>query len=295
LLTIFERSKMKSSALSPGTARSSEHQTLVDTHFHSRVTQWRDVYEQEGVEGVIYRKRLDIVLRWIDELAIPTGEKVLEIGCGAGRCTVALAQRGYFIDAMDSVEGMTNSTQEHALEAGVSSSVATSLGDAHNLAFPDGSFGLVLAMGVIPYLHFPQKALKEMVRVLRPGGFLLVTAGNRWRLNDVLDPWSCPLLQPAKRIIGAIFRHFRKEPPDDAGLPLRLDSLRELDQWLSRVELLKIKATTVGFPPIRFHGRPIFGEQRSIRLNNRLQELADRDVPWIRSSGMDYLALARKQ
>ncbi len=286
---------MKSSAVSPGTSRSSEHQTLVDTHFHSSVTQWRDVYEQEGVEGVIYRKRLDIVLRWIDELAIPTGEKVLEIGCGAGRCTVALAQRGYFIHAMDSVEGMMNSTQEHAIEAGVNSSVATSLGDAHNLAFPDGSFGLVLAVGVIPYLHFPQTALKEMARVLRPGGFLLVTAGNRWRLNDVLDPWSCPLVQPAKRIIGAIFRHFRKARPDDAGLPLRLDSLRELDQWISRVELLKIKGTTVGFPPIRFNGRPIFGEQSSIRLNNRLQDLADREVPWIRSSGMDFVVLARKQ
>jgi ubiquinone/menaquinone biosynthesis C-methylase UbiE len=286
---------MKSPAVSPGISRDAEHQALVDTHFHSRVTQWRDVYEQQDVEGAIYRKRLDIVLRWIDELAIPTGEKVLEIGCGAGRCTVALAQRGYLIHATDSVEGMVNSTQEHATEAGVSSSVTTSRGDAHNLAFPDGSFGLVLAIGVIPYLHFPQKGLSEMARVLRPGGFLLVTAGNRWRLNDVLDPWSCPPLQPAKRVIGAVFRRFRKGRPDDAELPLRLDLLRELDRWLLLAELSKIKATTVGFPPIRFGGRSIFGEQTSIRLNNRLQELVDRNVPWIRSSGMDYIVLAKKQ
>ncbi len=286
---------MKSSAVSTDISRIAEHQTLVDTHFHSRVTEWKDVYEQESVEGAIYRKRLDIVLRWIDELAIPTGEKVLEIGCGAGRCTVAMAQRGYVIHAMDSVEGMVNSTQEHASEAGVSSSVTTSRGDAHNLPFRDGSFGLVLAMGVIPYLQFPQKGLSEMARVLRPGGFLLVTAGNRWRLNDVLDPWGCPPLQPAKKVIGAIFRRFRKARPDDAGLPLRLDSLREVDRWLSRIGLLKIKATTVGFPPIRLRGRPIFGEQRSIRLNNRLQELVDRDVPWIRSSGMDYIVLTKKQ
>jgi SAM-dependent methyltransferase len=286
---------MKSSSVSPGISRSAEHQTLVDTHFHSRVTQWRDVYEQEGVEGAIYRKRLDIVLRWIEELAIPTGQKVLEIGCGAGRCTVALAQRGYLIHAMDSVEGMLNSTQEHAIEAGVSSSVTTSLGDAHNLPFPDGSFGLVLAIGVIPYLQFPQKGLSEMARVLRPGGFVLVTAGNRWRLNDVLDPWSCPPLQPAKKVIGAIFRRFRKARPDDSGLPLRLDSLREFDRWLLPAGLSKIKATTVGFPPIRFRGRPIFGEQTSTKLNNRLQELVDRDVPWIRSSGMDYIVLTKKQ
>ena len=286
---------MKSSAVSPGISRDAEHQTLVDTHFHSHVTQWRDVYEQEDVEGAIYRKRLDIVLRWIDELAIPPGQKVLEIGCGAGRCTVALAQRGYLIQAMDSVEGMLNSTQEHAIEAGVSSSVTTSLGDAHDLAFQDGNFGLVLAIGVIPYLQFPQKALREMSRVLRPGGFLLVTAGNRWRLNDVLDPWSCPPLQPAKKVIRAVFRRLRKARPNDAGLPMRLDSLRELERWLLPVGLLKLKATTVGFSPIRFRGRPIFGEQSSIRLNNRLQELVDRDVPWIRSSGMDYIVLTKKQ
>ena len=139
--------------------------------------------------------------------------------------------------------------------------MTTSLGDAHNLAFEDGSFGLVLAIGVIPYLHFPQKALREMARVLRPDGFLLVTAGNRWRLNDVLDPWSLSLAATGKKDIGAISRHFRKARPADPGSPLRLDSLRELDRWLSRVELLKIKATTVGFPPIKFRGRPIFGEQ----------------------------------
>jgi len=286
---------MKSSAIPSGISHSAEHQTLVDTHFHSRVTQWRDVYEQEGLEGAIYRKRLEIVLSWIDELAVPTGEKVLEIGCGAGRCTVALAQRGYLINAMDPVEGMLNSTQEHAIEAGVNSFVATSLGDAHNLAFRNGSFGLVLAIGVLPYLHFPQKALREMARVLKPGGFLLVTAGNRWRLNDVLDPWSCPSLQPAKRVIGAISQCFRKVRLDDAHPPLRLDSLRELKRWLSTLGLLKIKATTVGFPSIKFRGRPIFAEQSSIRLNNRLQKLADRDVPWIRSSGMDYIVLARKR
>jgi SAM-dependent methyltransferase len=286
---------MKLSAVSSSILRGAEHQTLVDTHFQSNVAVWRDVYEQDGVEGAIYRKRLDTVLRWIDGLAIPRGEKVLEIGCGAGRCTVAMAQRGYVVHALDSVPGMVKSTQERTTQAGVSSSVSIGLGDAHHLAFSDRSFALVLAVGVIPYLHFPQKALGEMARVLRPGGFLLVTSGNRWRLNNVLDPWNCPLLQPAKKAIGAIVRLFRKARPGDAVPPLRLGSLRELEKWLSPVGLFKIKATSVGFPSITFRGRAILREQISMRLNNRLQELADRNVPWVRSSGMDYIVLARKE
>jgi len=75
---------------------------------------------------------------------------------------------------------------------------------------------------------------------------------------------------------------------------MRLDSLRDFSRWLSFVGLMKIKVATVGFPPFTFHYRQIFGEQISVRLNCWLQRLADCNVPAIRSSGMDHIALARK-
>jgi 2-polyprenyl-3-methyl-5-hydroxy-6-metoxy-1,4-benzoquinol methylase len=272
-----------------------EHQTLVNTHFESRVTQWREVYEQAGVEGAIYRKRLELVLRWIDKLSLSVGEKVLEIGCGGGSCTVALAKRGYLVEAMDSIGGMLNSTQQRAAEAGVSSSVTTSLGDAHNLAFQNSSFAFVLAIGVLPYLQAPEEALREMSRVLRPGGFLLVTAGNRWSLGNILDPWLCPLVQPARRIVRWILRRRRSPRPDSFGVPMRRDSLRKLNEWLSCAGLTMIQATTVGFPPLTVRFRPIFEEQTSVRLNYWLQKRVDSNVPGLRSCGMDYMLLARKQ
>ncbi len=272
-----------------------EHQMLVDAHFESHVAQWRDVYEQAGVEGAIYRKRLEIALSWIDELSIPARERILEIGCGGGGCTVALARRGYRILAMDSVTGMLNSTQQRAADAGVSSSVATSLGDAHNLAFQDSNFGLVLAIGVIPYLHAPQRALREMSRVLRPGRFLLITAGNRWSLSNILDPWLCPPVQPARQIVRWMMRRCRIPQPAPFNVPMRRDSLRELNGWLSSAGLTIIQARTVGFPPFTVRFQPIFGERTSIRLNYWLQRRADCNVPGIRSCGMDYMVLARKQ
>ncbi len=270
-------------------------QQLVDTHFRAHVGEWRDVYNEAFVEGAIYRKRQEIVLGWIDELAMPTGEKVLEIGCGAGKCTAALAQRGYLVHAMDSVPGMLDATQQYAIQAGLESSISIGLGDAHDLAFRDGRFAAVVAIGVIPYLHSPQKALREMARVLKPGGFLLVTAGNRWRLNHLLDPWFSPPVQPAKRVLGAMLYRFRKPRLEQHSPPLRLDSPGELGRWLCSVGLVKGKTTTVGFPPLTFHGRPIFGERTSFRLNHWLQGLADRNVPAIRSSGMDYIVLAKKE
>jgi len=274
---------------------SPEHQMLVNTHFESHVTQWRDVYEQAGVEGAIYRKRLEIVLSWVDKLSLSIREKVLEIGCGGGSCTVALAQRGYLVEAMDSVRGMLDSTQQRAAEAGVSSSVTISLGDAHNLAFQNSSFGLVLAIGVLPYLQAPNEALREMNRVLRAGGFLLVTAGNCWSLGNILDPWLCPLVQPARRIVRWMLRRCRAPRLDPFGIPMRRDSLRKLNGWLSSAGLTMIQATTVGFPPLTVRFRPIFEEQTSVRLNYWLQSRVDHNVPGIRSCGMDYMLLARKQ
>ncbi len=273
---------------------SAKQQKVVNAHFQSHAAQWRDVYEEASVEGEIYRKRLAIVLKWVDQLAMPLGEQILEIGCGGGLSSVALAQRGYLVQAMDSVADMLNSTRESVARAGVSSSVLTSLGDAHSLAFPNNVFGLVLAIGVIPYLHSPKKALGEMARVLKPGGFLVVTAGNRWRIDHALDPWLCPALQPAKRVARKILRRSRRPPAEATRPPLQLDSLREIERWLSSVGLAKVKATTVGFQPL-FRYRRFFGELTSIRLNGWLQWLADHNVPGIRSSGMDYIVLARKR
>jgi SAM-dependent methyltransferase len=272
-----------------------EQQKLVDAHFRSHAVQWKEVYEEVTVEGAIYRERLAIVLDWVDSLRMPAGEQVLEIGCGAGACTVALAQRGYIVEAIDSVANMLDCTRQRATDAGLSASVSTGLGDAHSLAFPKNNFGLVLAIGVIPYLHTPKAALEEMVRVLKPGGFLLVTAGNRWRLNHALDPWVCPALQPAKAALGGLLRRFRKPGPEPDMPPLRYDSLRQFEDWLSLVGLAKIKAKTVGFPPLTFRYRQVFGKRTSIKLNRWLQWLVDHNVPAIRSSGMDYIVLARKK
>ena len=113
-------------------------QKLVDRHFQEHVGQWRNVSDEALIDGAIYRKRQEIVLGWIDELAMPAGEKILEIGCGGGRCAIALAQRGHLVQAIDSVPGMLDSTPQLAVQAGVRSSVSIGLGDVEVDAFLGG-------------------------------------------------------------------------------------------------------------------------------------------------------------
>jgi ubiquinone/menaquinone biosynthesis C-methylase UbiE len=271
-----------------------EQQRLVNAHFQAQSTAWRDVYEQKTVEGEIYRKRLQIVLEWIENLSIPIGEKVLEVGCGSGRATVALAQRGYVVDAIDSTPNMLAITRQYAADAGVARLISTNVGNACLLDFADDSFGIVLAVGVMPYLGSPRKALAEMARVLKPGGFLLLTAGNRWRLSHILDPWLCPPLQPARRFFARILRPFRKLRPEPFRPSLRFESGTEFDASLAAAGFVTLKRTTVGFQPLTIRQRPILREKTSIKLNRALQSLADRNMPGVRSLGMDHIFLARK-
>ena len=278
--------------LEPG--ESTAQQDLVRAHFQAESTSWRDVYEEQSTQGAIYRKRLDMVLNWIDRAGVAAGARVLEIGCGAGRATVALAQRGYRVAAIDSAANMLAITRAGAEAAGVSRNVSTSVGNAYQLEFSDQSVGLVLAIGVMPYLADPMKALAEMARVLTPAGSLIITAGNRWRLHHILDPWLCPPLQPARRIMAGALRTFRARRPERFHPNLRLESSKAFAHALSATGFEVVKKATVGFQPLTFRQRPILPERVSMKLNQRLQSLADRGFPGIRAVGMDHLFLARK-
>src|SRR5438046_2926250 len=86
-----------------GQAEVIERQRAVDAWFATHVRTWDDLYDSRGVTGRIYQTRQAAALRWLDGLCLDQSTRVLELGCGAGRATVALAQRGFNVVASDSV------------------------------------------------------------------------------------------------------------------------------------------------------------------------------------------------
>src|SRR5437016_6736910 len=65
-----------------------EQQKRVDIHFRYSANYWRDLYNANGLFEVIHQQRRAIVLGLVDELALPSGSHILEIGCGAGLTTI---------------------------------------------------------------------------------------------------------------------------------------------------------------------------------------------------------------
>jgi SAM-dependent methyltransferase len=277
----------------PGPSLSAEQQKLVDAHFQASATYWTELYQREDLYATIHRQRRGVVLALLAKLALPPESRILEIGCGSGTTTVALAQRGYHVDAVDTVNAMLDLTRQLAVDTGVGDRVMTGSEDVHDLAFPDNVFELAVAMGVVPYLHSPAKAVQEMARVLRPGGYLIVNADNRWRLNYVLDPRRFPAF--------AAFRWKLRDAMEGFGLlkPLprpraRMHSIKEFDALLSVVGLEKLEAMTLGFGSFSFFNRRLFPDPWEVKAHQRLQSLADRGFPLIRSTGAQYIVLAKK-
>jgi predicted ATP-grasp superfamily ATP-dependent carboligase/SAM-dependent methyltransferase len=275
----------------PGTAG----QGRVDDYFDRVSDYWETVYEEDDVQGLIYRERLRRANDWIGDLGLAPGSGVLEIGCGAGAMSVALARRGFDVQAMDSVPAMVERARRHVEAQGFSDRVTLSIGDAHALDHVAGAFDLVVALGVVPWLHSPGPAVEEMSRVLRPGGYLLLTADNRIRLNHLLDPRLNPGLGSTRIALRPLAARLGLPTNDDPeGFEATMHRRRELERLATGARLELVRYTTVGFGPFSLLGRPTFDERVGQRVHGRLQRLADGGVPGIRSLGSHLMLLARK-
>jgi ubiquinone/menaquinone biosynthesis C-methylase UbiE len=262
-------------------------QTHVNTYFDAAASYWDDVYRDDDLQGLIYRQRQSAVLAYVDAAALRSNARVLEIGCGAGHLTIALAERPFHIEAVDASEAMVDITARRVEEAGLGADVNVAVADVHKLPFESNDLDLVVAVGVIPWLHSPAHAVQEMARVLRPGGQLILTADNGTRLISFIDPREILARTPLRRVYHAL----RKRP----GVAMsRLDFPSRIDRMLSQGGLRPVERRTVGFGPLSFWRRSIFDDPVGIRINDRLQALADRGTLGLRWTGWHYVVRAAK-
>jgi ubiquinone/menaquinone biosynthesis C-methylase UbiE len=109
----------------------------------------------------------------LDALDRRTGMRVLDVACGMGEPAVTIATSIASIDgqvlATDLVEEMLELARENAAQRQVSN-ISFQLADAEALPFPDGSFDAVTCRYAVMLLPDAPQALREMCRVLVPGG-----------------------------------------------------------------------------------------------------------------------------
>jgi D-aspartate ligase len=276
----------------PGRQRPVAQPDAVTRYFGEHAGDWDVLYRSGGVAATIYQERAARCLDWVDRLALPPGARVLEVGCGAGRTATALARRGFAVEAVDRSDAMLNVARRRTAEELGNGSVRYLHADVGALPLASGSYDLVIALGVMPWLTAVQPALAEMSRVLAPGGSLIVSADNRHRLNHLFDPRHSPAL-------AAVRRRARDLRPvrslvSGRGPRVSMHAPREVDSMLYRAGLVVRQRTSIGFGPFSFLGLRVLPERLAQRVNARLQRRADRGRSRLKLVGAHYLALAGK-
>ena len=132
--------------------------------------EWAHTYDQTMLDGLGYRSPQ----RLVDQLVrhVPWRDQpVLDIGCGTGLVGVELAARGIgTIDGLDLSAPMMDEAMQRGLYR---AAIAADL--MQPLPIADGAYGAAISTGTFTSGHVGAACLDEIVRVLRPGGFLSCT------------------------------------------------------------------------------------------------------------------------
>ena len=134
----------------------------VDEFFDRTVDTYDAHYDAPTAPGYALRSRLNVVL---DLLGNGPGE-ILDAGMGPGRLCAELADRGWTVSGVDVSEEMVARARERLPEARDRLLAAP----VEQLPFRDASFDAVTVTGALEYVHDLPRGLRELVRVLRPGG-----------------------------------------------------------------------------------------------------------------------------
>jgi ubiquinone/menaquinone biosynthesis C-methylase UbiE len=160
---------------------------------------------------------------------LKSGDSVLDVGCGPGTITMDLAE----LVAPGHVVGIDRSSEvieraREAAEARALSNLSFEIGDVYHLEFEDDSFDVVYAHQVLQHLSDPTRALREMRRVLRDGGWLAVRDGDYGEFT-----WSPPSdgLTRWMELYHEITR--RNDAEADAG--------RYLAEWVQAAEFASLE------------------------------------------------------
>lgn len=115
---------------------------------------------------------VDGAMEFLASCNIPSGTKVLDVGCGAGQTALPMARKGIRVRGLDIADNLVEVARQRAQAEGLS--VEFDQGDAEELPYDDASYDVVFSLIGAMFAPHPQKVADELARVCRPGGRIIM-------------------------------------------------------------------------------------------------------------------------
>ena len=149
---------------------------------------WAPVYDL--VFGPVFRRGRRAAVDAAEQI----GGRILEVGVGTG-LSLDYYGKSSRIVGIDISAPMLDKARERVKRLQLNNVESMTVMDAESLMFPPGSFDVVVAQFVVTAVPNPENALDEFVRVVRPGGEIILTSriGAETGLRGTVERWLMPL------------------------------------------------------------------------------------------------------
>ncbi len=182
--------------------------------------------------------------------------RALDLASGTGDFAIELARKEWVSEvvALDNTLEMLTLALYKATHKEVSDKIKLVIGDAHNLPFPDNSFTcLTVGFGVRNFVNLP-RALKEMVRVMKSGGRVvileIVKLENRGMLQDMLIPLYFRYMTPVLGMLVAGDREAYTYLPKSVQQFLKPSELMEM---MSTAGMINVSYSSLALGTVAIH------------------------------------------
>lgn len=152
----------------------SNHDPAEIARFEATAQRWWEPHGEFRPLHVLNPVRLD----YIDEKASLRGKRVLDVGCGGGLLSEAMARRGAQVTGIDLAPLTIEIAELHALESRLSIRYVREAAEAH-AAHAAGAYDVVACMEMLEHVPEPHSVLRALRDLVRPGGDVFVSTLNR--------------------------------------------------------------------------------------------------------------------
>lgn len=221
---------------------------------------WADMYDSDtdSLQEANFRTRCDATVKYVLQV-LPAGGRVLDLGCGSAPVLSQLRRRRVSCTGLEYSEDMLRHAaarlQSMQLDVG-----DLYRGDCRETPFEAASFDVVVCLGVISYVEDYAVVLHEIKRILKPGGYALVSFRNRF--NPILWDPAMGLKILARAATGRL----RPEPYKIG----RFMDFREFRRKMDAAGFEYREFVGIGLGPVKFNRRALLAERVSIRLSDSL-------------------------